>query len=220
MKRGMGWVDLEMTLGCPRCAAAERPLQIPAVSRAAALNTGVDLGAAWRISLISQCATNQRRPSPCPRGPIQLVSISRLKEYRRGLREGLQCESLVCPGRSACESKSLVKQDISDQLSNRTIKFWWRIVRTKGRSTAAHRIARVPRRPLRPLIAEAQRAEARVNRANLCAVAPSDSPAVHNCRLVRQALELASCRAARPPTSLGRTRQCLGRARHRRRGRD
>ena len=29
--KGMGWVDLEMTLGWPRCAPAEHPLQIPAM---------------------------------------------------------------------------------------------------------------------------------------------------------------------------------------------
>jgi hypothetical protein len=28
MKRGDGWVDLEMRLGWPRCAPAERPLQM------------------------------------------------------------------------------------------------------------------------------------------------------------------------------------------------
>jgi Resolvase, N terminal domain len=28
MKRGMGWVDLKMTLGWPRCAPVERPLQM------------------------------------------------------------------------------------------------------------------------------------------------------------------------------------------------
>jgi hypothetical protein len=30
-EKGHGWVDLEIKLGWPRCAPAERPLQIPAM---------------------------------------------------------------------------------------------------------------------------------------------------------------------------------------------